>query len=520
MTTPAHDAAVRQLPDATARAASAPRVDARSPHAGTEHSGVLWNPDLAPVPPSRRTWGVYNYAALWTTFSINIATYLVASGLIAGGMNWKQAIFTIALGHLIILVPILLNAHAGAKFGVPFPVYSRAAFGVMGANVPAVLRALVACGWFGIQTWVGGTAINAVLGALIPAWKGVGSGPMICFLGFWALNVAVTLRGIETIRILQGVSAPFLTGISLLLLGWAWLKAGSFGTMLSAPSTFKSDAEFYAFFVPSLTGVVAHWAAIALNISDFTRYATSQRAQLLGQAVSLPITMTVYSFIAIAVTTATVVIFGEPVWDPVAVISRFGSPLAVAAAALALVLATLNVNVAANIVSPANDFSNLYPKKISFKMGGVITCVIGLFMQPWKLLANHGNFIIGWLVGYSSFLGPVAGVLIADYFVIRRTELDVDDLYRRNGRYEYAGGVNLRAVTALGVGIACALAGLLAKPAAMRPGAGSLVQTLAATYDYAWFIGFAVSFLLYLVLMRDEASRLSSHGLADSAGPS
>jgi NCS1 family nucleobase:cation symporter-1 len=474
----------------------------------------LWNPDLAPVPLTRRTWGIYNYAALWTTFSINIATYLVASGLIAGGMNWKQAIFTIALGHVIILIPILLNAHAGAKFGVPFPVYSRAAFGVTGANIPAVLRALVACGWFGIQTWVGGTAINAVLGALMPSWKGLEAGPMICFVAFWALNLAVTLRGIETIRFLQGVSAPFLTAISLLLFGWAWTKAGSFDLMLSAPSKFTTNAEFYAFFVPSLTGVVAHWAAIALNISDFTRYATSQRAQLVGQAVSLPITMTVYSFIAIAVTTATVVIFGEPVWDPVAVISRLGSPLAVAAAAFALVLATLNVNVAANIVSPANDFSNLWPKRISFKTGGVITCVIGLFMQPWRLLANHGSFIIGWLVGYSSFLGPVAGVLIADYFVVRKTELDTDDLYRRNGRYEYSRGFNPSAVIALVAGILCALAGLLARPAAQRPGASALVHAMAATYDYAWFIGFGVSFGLYLVLMRNETSRLAAHAVA------
>jgi NCS1 family nucleobase:cation symporter-1 len=469
----------------------------------------LWNADLAPVPAERRTWGVYNYASLWTTFSINIATYLVASGLIAGGMNWKQAIFTIALGHLIILIPILLNAHAGAKFGVPFPVYSRAAFGVMGANIPAVLRALVACGWFGIQTWVGGTAINAVVGALVPSWKGVESGPMICFLGFWLLNLAVILKGIDTIKFMQGVSAPFLGIISIVLLGWAYVKAGSFDVMVSAPSKFKTGAEFYAFFVPSLTGVVAHWAAIALNISDFTRYSTSQRAQLVGQAVSLPITMTVYSFIAIAVTTATVVIFGEPVWDPVAVISRLGSPIAVATAALALVIATLNVNVAANVVSPANDFSNLLPKRISFRTGGVITCVIGLFMQPWRLLATHGSFIVGWLVGYSSFLGPVAGVLIADYFVVRKTNLDVDALYRRGGVYEYSGGFNLRAVAALAIGIATAIAGALAMPftggeyGAMT---ATIAKVVAATWDYAWFVGFGVSFALYLVLMRDTTS--------------
>jgi len=473
----------------------------------------LWNPDLAPVPAARRTWGIYNYASLWTTFSINIATYLVASGLIAGGMNWQQAIFTIALGHLIILVPILLNAHAGAKFGVPFPVYARAAFGVIGANIPAVLRALVACGWFGIQTWVGGTAINAVLGALIPGWKMVEAGPMICFFGFWLLNLAVILKGIDTIRFMQGISAPFLGVISLVLFGWAYVRAGGFEVMVSTPSKFKTTAEFYAFFVPSLTGVVAHWAAIALNISDFTRYSRSQRAQLVGQAVSLPITMTVYSFIAIAVTTATVVIFGEPIWDPVAVIARLGNPIAVALAALALVLATLNVNVAANVVSPANDFSNLLPRHISFKTGGVITCVIGLFMQPWRLLATHGSFIVGWLVGYSSFLGPVAGVLIADYFVVRKTNLDVKALYTRGGVYEYSHGFNLRAVVALAVGIATAVIGAAASPftsSGYSPGVRHAAGILAATYDYAWFVGFGVSFALYLVLMRGRQESVTA----------
>lgn len=451
----------------------------------------LWNKDLAPIPPERRKWGTYNYAALWITFSVNVATYLVASGLIAGGMNWQQAIATILLGHLIILVPILLNAHVGAKFGIPFPIYSRASFGVLGANVPAVLRALVACGWFGIQTWIGGTAVNVLLGALFPQWKSVAAGPMICFFGFWLLNFFVIMRGIETIRFLQGVSAPFLMGISVLLMVWAYVKAGGFGPMLAAPSKFQTNREFYAFFVPSLTGVVAHWAAIALNISDFTRYAKSQRDQFVGQALSLPIAMTAYSFIAIAVTTATIAIFGQPIWDPVAVLARLGSPIAIALATVALALATLNVNVAANIVAPANDFSNLYPRRISFKIGGAITCFIGLLMQPWKLLASYGNFIIGWLVGYSSFLGPIAGILIADYFVLRKTNLNVDDLYRRGGVYEYSNGVNPRAIIALVVGIALCLVGLVVKP-------------LASIYDYAWFVGFGASFGVYLVLMRSR----------------
>jgi nucleobase:cation symporter-1, NCS1 family len=449
----------------------------------------LWNKDLAPVSPERRTWGTYNYAALWVAMSVNIPTYMLASGMIAGGMNWKQAIFTVFLGNVIVLVPMLLNAHAGAKYGIPFPVYARASFGVLGANIPAVLRALVACGWFGIQTWIGGEAINALVIALVPRWHNVALGPALCFVAFWLLNLVVIVRGIETIRFLQGISAPFLLIISVALLGWAYTKAGGFGPMLSAPSRFASFGDFFAFFVPSLTGVVAFWATVALNIPDFTRYAKGQREQMLGQALGLPATMTLYSFIGVAVTSATVVLFGKAVWDPVVVLSRLGNPIAVVVAMLALLMATLNVNVAANVVSPANDFSNLYPPGISFKLGGIITCFVGLLMQPWKLLANYGNYIFGWLVGYSTFLGPIAGVLIADYFVLRKTVFVADDLYRRGGAYEYRRGLNARAVAALVAGIAVALIGLAIPPARFL-------------YNYGWFVGFGVSFGTYLTMMR------------------
>ncbi len=327
----------------------------------------LYNKDLAPVAPERRTWRTYNYAALWISMSVNIPTYMLASGMIAGGMNWKQARCSpFSSGNVLVLIPMLLNAHAGARYGIPFPVFARASFGVLGANIPAILRALVACGWFGIQTWIGGEAINAMLVALVPSWGQFTYGPALCFAAFWLLNVVVILRGIETIRFLQGISAPFLLLIGLALLLWARSKAGGFGPMLATPSKFKSFGEFFRFFVPSLTGVVGFWATVALNIPDFTRYARSQRDQMIGQALGLPATMTFYSFIGIAVTSATLIIFGQALWDPVAVLSRLGNPFAVVLAMLALLMATLNVNVAANVVSPANDFSNLSPRHISF----------------------------------------------------------------------------------------------------------------------------------------------------------
>ena len=458
--------------------------------AETPHRSWLWNKDLAPIPLERRTWGTYNYAALWVAMSVNIPTYMLASGMIAGGMNWKQAIFTVFLGNVIVLIPMLLNAHAGARYGIPFPVFARSSFGVLGANVPAVLRALVACGWFGIQTWIGGEAINTLLAALMPSWNH----PWMCFFLFWLLNLAVILRGIETIRSLQGIAAPVLLILGLAMLAWAYQKAGGFGPMLSTPSKFHTFGEFFAFFIPSLTGVVAFWATVALNIPDFTRYAKGQREQVLGQALGLPTTMTLYSFIGVAVTSATVVVFGAAIWDPVVVLSRLGNPIAVVVAMIALLIATLNVNVAANVVSPANDFSNLYPRRISFKMGGVITCLLGIAMQPWKLMSNYGNYIVGWLVGYSSFLGPIAGVMIADYYVVRKKIILTEDLYDRHTFYEFSGGFNWKAIGALAAGIVVALAGLE-------------IKALSILYHYAWFVGFGVSFVLYLALMRPSSAR-------------
>jgi NCS1 family nucleobase:cation symporter-1 len=451
--------------------------------------GRLWNPDLAAIPPDKRTWTTYNYSALWIAMSVNIPTYMLASGMIAGGMSWEQALGTVFLGNVLVLIPMLLNAHAGARYGIPFPVFARSAFGVLGSNVAALLRALVACGWFGIQAWIGGEAINAMCVALIPGWGRFHPGLPICFGFFWLLNVVVILRGIKTIRLLQGVSAPFLLIIGLLLLLWARAHAGGFGPMLAAPSRFKTSGEFLRFFVPSLTGVVGFWATVALNIPDFTRYAKSQRAQAVGQALGLPATMTFYSFIGIAVTSATAIMFGKAIWDPVVVLGKLGNPVAVVVAMVALLMATLNVNVAANIVSPANDFSNLFPSRITFKTGGLITCFLGLLMQPWKLLASYGNYIFGWLVGYSGLLGPIAGVLIADYFIVRKKVILVDDLYVRGGLYEFSSGFNWRAIGALAAGILVALIGLV-------------IPALRVLYDYGWFAGFAVSFLIHLALSQ------------------
>ena len=455
---------------------------------GRIEASPLYNHDLAPVDAAHRTWSTYNYAALWVSMSVNILTYMLAASLIQGGMDWKQAVMTVFLGNTIVLAPMLLNSHPGAKYGIPFPVLARASFGVLGANVAAVLRALVACGWFGIQSWIGGEAINTLLVTLWPPWSNNPRGVAICFVIFWGINLIVVLKGIEYIRFLQGVSAPILLGVGLLLLGWAYKSAGGFGPMLSAPSKFQSNSDFLKFLIPALNGTVGFWSTVSLNIPDFTRFARDQRGQVIGQAIALPTTMTLYSFIGVAVTSATVVIYGSAIWDPVQLLSRFHSPIAVVISLLAILLATLNVNIGANVVSPANDFSNLWPKRISFKIGGMITCFMGVAMMPWKLLANHRTFIFGWLGGYAAVLGPVAGIMICDYFIIRRKYLLVEDLYLRGSVYEYSGGFNWRAVAALVLGSGVALVGLV-------------IPTLRLLYDYSWFVGFAVAFTTYLLLM-------------------
>ena len=467
----------------------------------------LCNADLAPVPATQRKWGLLSFAALWISMSACIPTYMLASSLIGGGMNWWQAVLTIFLGNLIVLVPMVLNAHAGTRYGIPFPVYCRAAFGTTGANVPAILRALVACGWFGIQTWIGGDAIYKI-GVTIfkwnpaPAtnWIGITFPHFLCFLLFWGINLYVVYRGIETIRWLLNIKAPLLIALGLLLLAWAYKEAGGFGPILSQPSQFAAGqpqaGKFWSYFFPALTGMIGFWATLSLNIPDFSRYAKSQRDQVVGQALGLPLTMALYSFIGVAVTSATAIIFGETLWNPVDVLTRFQNPVVLVIAMLALCIATLATNIAANVVSPANDFAHLAPRKISFRLGGLITGIIGAAMMPWKLVADPNGYIFTWLIAYSALLGPIGGILIADYFVYRRRKLDVAALYRPEGEYRYTGGFSIVALVAFVVGSSPSLPGFLVNVKIL--GATSVPAVLAHLYNYAWFVGFAVAFVLYL----------------------
>ena len=485
---------------------------------------TLYNEDLAPVPPERRTWGVASYAALWISMSACIPTYMLASSLIGGGMNWWQAILTIFLGNLIVLIPMVLNAHAGTRYGIPFPVFCRASFGTLGANVPALMRAFVACGWFGIQTWIGGNAIYKILAVFwpslaaagIPTALGINLPQFLCFLFFWGINMFVVYKGINSIRILLNIKAPLLIALGLLLLWWAYRNAGGFGPILSQPSAFDpgqpKSGQFLAFFVPALTGMIGFWATLSLNIPDFSRYARSQRDQVVGQALGLPLTMALYAFIGVAVTSATTIIYGETIWDPVDVLTRFSNPIVLVVAMVALCIATLATNIAANVVSPANDFSNLAPHRISFRLGGLITGLIGIVMMPWKLVADPSGYIFTWLVGYSALLGPIGGIMIADYFVWRRRQLDVEDLYRLDGRYRFTKGVNVIAMISLVIAILPNLPGFLVNVKLLE--AAIVPRFFVALYDYAWFVGFAIAFAVYLAL-RKLSQTSSAPGAAD-----
>lgn len=479
----------------------------------------LWNHDLAPTTIKARTWSTYNIAALWIGMSVVITTYTLAGGFIEQGMNWWQAMLTILLGNTIVLIPMILNAHAGTKYGVSFPVLCRASFGTRGANVAAMARALVACGWFGIQTWIGGTALDGLMKAMWGGWAGVSGHEYIMFFIFWLIQVAIIVKGVEGIKYLESWSAPLLLAGGAVLLGWAASKAGGLASVLDTDNLttmremmlksadpaapVKPPAPFWQIFPSALTASVGYWATLSLNIPDFTRYAKSQRSQVLGQALGLPTTMTAFAFIGVATTSATVLIFGRPIPDPVELVGQFHSLAIVLFATVVIFAAQLTTNMAANVVSPSNDFSNLNPRRISYVTGGLITAAIGVLMMPWYLYREKGNYIFTWLIGYSGLMGAIGGIMICDYWVIRRQQLSLKDLFLEGGLYSYASGFNWRAMVAFILAIAPVAPGFIR--AAMTPG-GKVADPnfFDSMYVYAWFVTFGLSFAIYFALMQSE----------------
>jgi NCS1 family nucleobase:cation symporter-1 len=482
-----------------------------------DHSAIadsrFYNPELAPVPVAERNWTTYNYFALWMGMAHNIPSYLLASGLILLGMDWLQAFLTITLGNIIVLIPMLLNSHAGTRFGIPFPVFARAFYGIRGANLAALLRAFIACGWFGIQTWVGGGAIYVIVGKLVgDGWldtQVVAGQPITLwasFAVFWVIQMLIIWRGMDAVRRFENWTAPLVTVGFLIMLVYVLVKAGGFGPILSRPSQLGWGADFWKVFAPSLMGMIAFWATLSLNMPDFTRFGGSQKKQVRGQILGLPTTMSFIAIVAILTTSGGAVLYGEEIWDPAQLAARFSSPVVVVVALVALVLATISANLAANVVSPSYDFSNAFPKKITFALGGLLTGVIGVLMQPWRLLANADVYINGWLVFYGGVLGAVAGVLISGYWLRARTNLVLEDLYKEGGRYWFAGGWNIPALVATLVGALLAVGGAHSGPAGPFPEDG-LIPILKGLYNYSWLVGLVAASVVYLLMTAGGTKR-------------
>ncbi len=467
-------------------------------NAGLLEGSTLYNHDLAPIPFEKRTWTTANFAALWAGMACNIPTYMMSSGFITAGMNWWQALLTILIGNTIVLIPIVLNSHPGTKYGIPFPVLVRSSYGVGGSNLPALMRAFIACGWFGINAWIGGQSLFVLIKALVPSWSGIlgqaAGRPVsewLSFFVFWLLNVAVVYRGMEQVRRLAAWAAPFVFLMTAALACWAITAAHGFGALIGAPGKFETLSSFLPIFIPSVTATVGSWATLSLNMPDFTRFSRGQKEQVVGQVLALPTSMTAFSAMGVVITSAGLVLFPhmklEQLWDPIQLVGQFSQSWIVAIAMFTIMLATLSVNISANMVSPANDFANAFPRLITFRRGAVLTAVIGLLMQPWRLMEDANAYIFQWLLGYSGGLGSIAGVMIVDYWLIRKTKLNLADLYQIKGEYSYWKGWNMRAVAATVFGCTMSWIGLV-------------VPSLHILYDYAWFVGIGISGLTYFFL--------------------
>ncbi|MEX2494730.1 MAG: NCS1 family nucleobase:cation symporter-1 [Woeseia sp.] len=455
-----------------------------------------YNEDIAPTRIHQRTWNRWHIAALWVGMSICVPTYTLGGVLTAYfGLSVSEALWTILLANVIILVPLTLNAFAGTRYGIPFPVVLRSSFGIIGSNVPALIRALVACGWFGIQTLFGGIAVHLLLSALFEGWAALGSrGEVYGFFIFWVANLWVVIRGAESIKRLEALAAPLLLAVAVGLVVWAWPKA-SVIELMQAPPTRPEGSAFFPYFFSGLTAMVGFWATLSLNIPDFSRFADSQKSQITGQIIGLPLTMLLFAGLGVLLTSASPELVGTTVSDPINLIGRIDNTFWVVVSMFMIILATISTNTAANIVSPTNDFQNVAPKYINQSKGVLLTGLFGLLLMGWELFKKMGwlesdvsveSLYSNWLLGYSSLLGPIAGIMIVDYFLIKKQRYALSDLYRNGGVYPAWNGPGF---IAFAIPVALTLVAI---------STGKIVWF----YDYGWFTGSALGGMIYYLLSR------------------
>lgn len=455
-----------------------------------------YNEDIAPTRMEERNWSKWNIASLWVGMSICVPTYTLGGVLTAYfGLSITEALWTILIANVVILVPLTLNAFPGTKFGIPFPVVLRSSFGIIGSNVPALIRALVACGWFGIQTLFGGIAVHLLLSEFSDTWAALGSkGEVFGFFIFWTANVWVVIRGADSIRKLEAFAAPLLLAVAVGLLIWAWPKA-SISELLAQPGSRPADAPFLPYFLGGLTAMVGFWATLSLNIPDFSRYADSQKSQIVGQIMGLPLTMFLFAGLGVVLTSASAQLVGETVSDPINLIGRIDSPVWVVLSMILIIIATISTNTAANIVSPTNDFQNVAPRLINQTRGVLLTGIIGIALMSWELLKKMGwltsdvsvdTLYSNWLIGYSSLLGPIAGIMIVDYFWVRKQQYHLPGLYMENGPYP---AWHVPGFVAFAIPVALTVVAIT-------------TGTLRWFYDYGWFTGSLLGAVIYAALAR------------------
>lgn len=465
-----------------------------------------FNHDIAPTRIAQRTWSRWNVAALWVGMSICVPTYTLGGVLTAYfGLSVVEALWTILVANLIVLIPLTLNAFPGTKFGIPFPVVLRSSFGIIGSNVPALIRALVACGWFGIQTLFGGIAVHLLLSAIFPAWAQLGGvGEVLGFFIFWTANLWVVIRGSESIKHLEVFAAPLLLIVALGLIVWAWPKA-SVSELLATPPSRPEGAPLLGYFMGGLTAMVGFWATLSLNIPDFSRYARSQRSQIVGQILGLPLTMFLFAGLGVLLTAASAELVGETVSDPINLIGRIDSTFWSAIAMVLIIIATISTNTAANIVSPTNDFQNMAPRYINQTRGVLLTGLVGVVLMSWELLKKLGwlvsdvsveSLYSNWLLGYSSLLGPIAGIMVVDYFLVKRQHYELAGLYLDDGPYP---AWNAAGFIAFGIPVALTVVALT-------------TGYLSWFYDYGWFTGSALGGITYFLVARRPLSTAATPG--------